>query len=84
MSGFVCPKCKIESQIFLPTTGGTEKMGQNLNISLLEGKVVIKANPFCLKYLSPQLLHLTGISSKGFKNIVAYTTQEKLSNQGTE
>ncbi|XP_044834908.1 cytosolic Fe-S cluster assembly factor NUBP1 isoform X1 [Mauremys mutica] len=83
MSGFVCPKCK--------------------------GKVVIKANLFCLKYLSPQLLHLTGISSKqaidpysdqqylkevhyylvfaslkGFKNIVAYTTQEKLSSQGME
>ncbi|XP_050822470.1 cytosolic Fe-S cluster assembly factor NUBP1 isoform X1 [Gopherus flavomarginatus] len=41
------------------------------------GKVVIKANLFCLKYLSPQLLHLTGISSKGFKNIVAYTTHKK-------
>ncbi|XP_075755408.1 cytosolic Fe-S cluster assembly factor NUBP1 isoform X1 [Pelodiscus sinensis] len=38
MSGFVCPKCKIETQIFPPTTGGAEKMCQNLNISLL-GKV---------------------------------------------
>ncbi|KAH1174060.1 hypothetical protein KIL84_008454, partial [Mauremys mutica] len=38
MSGFVCPKCKIESQIFPPTTGGAEKMCQNLNVSLL-GKV---------------------------------------------
>uniref|UniRef100_A0A8C8VDZ2 NUBP iron-sulfur cluster assembly factor 1, cytosolic n=1 Tax=Pelusios castaneus TaxID=367368 RepID=A0A8C8VDZ2_9SAUR len=38
MSGFVCPKCKNESQIFPLTTGGAEKMCQNLNISLL-GKV---------------------------------------------
>uniref|UniRef100_A0A8C9NEH5 NUBP iron-sulfur cluster assembly factor 1, cytosolic n=1 Tax=Serinus canaria TaxID=9135 RepID=A0A8C9NEH5_SERCA len=38
MSGFVCPKCKNESQIFPPTTGGAEKMCQNLSVSLL-GKV---------------------------------------------
>uniref|UniRef100_A0A8C4WMW3 Uncharacterized protein n=1 Tax=Gopherus evgoodei TaxID=1825980 RepID=A0A8C4WMW3_9SAUR len=38
MSGFVCPKCKIESQIFPPTTGGADMMCQNLNISFL-GKV---------------------------------------------
>ncbi|NXD62912.1 NUBP1 factor, partial [Eolophus roseicapillus] len=38
MSGFICPKCKKESQIFPPTTGGAEKMCQNLNVSLL-GKV---------------------------------------------
>ncbi|XP_053131824.1 cytosolic Fe-S cluster assembly factor NUBP1 isoform X1 [Hemicordylus capensis] len=38
MSGFVCPKCKKESQIFPPTTGGAEKMCHNLNIPLL-GKV---------------------------------------------
>ncbi|KAF1602611.1 UNVERIFIED_CONTAM: Cytosolic Fe-S cluster assembly factor NUBP1, partial [Eudyptes pachyrhynchus] len=38
MSGFVCPKCKNESQIFPPTTGGAEKMCQNLNVSFL-GKV---------------------------------------------
>uniref|UniRef100_A0A8D0GB10 NUBP iron-sulfur cluster assembly factor 1, cytosolic n=1 Tax=Sphenodon punctatus TaxID=8508 RepID=A0A8D0GB10_SPHPU len=38
MSGFICPKCKNESQIFPPTTGGAEKMCQNLNVPLL-GKV---------------------------------------------
>uniref|UniRef100_A0A8C9G9H2 NUBP iron-sulfur cluster assembly factor 1, cytosolic n=1 Tax=Pavo cristatus TaxID=9049 RepID=A0A8C9G9H2_PAVCR len=38
MSGFICPNCKKESQIFPPTTGGAEKMCQNLNVSLL-GKV---------------------------------------------
>ncbi|KAM5153188.1 cytosolic Fe-S cluster assembly factor NUBP1 [Mantella aurantiaca] len=38
MSGFICPKCKNESQIFPPTTGGAEKMCSDLNIPLL-GKV---------------------------------------------
>ncbi|XP_009869766.1 PREDICTED: cytosolic Fe-S cluster assembly factor NUBP1, partial [Apaloderma vittatum] len=38
MSGFICPKCKNESQIFPPTTGGAEKMCQDLNVTLL-GKV---------------------------------------------
>ncbi|XP_069503934.1 cytosolic Fe-S cluster assembly factor NUBP1 isoform X2 [Ambystoma mexicanum] len=38
MSGFVCPKCKNESQIFPPTTGGAEKMCRDLEIPLL-GKV---------------------------------------------
>ncbi|CAJ1076418.1 cytosolic Fe-S cluster assembly factor NUBP1 [Xyrichtys novacula] len=38
MSGFVCPKCKNTSQIFPPTSGGAEKMCQDLNLRLL-GKV---------------------------------------------
>lgn len=38
MSGFICPKCKNESQIFPPTTGGAEKMCQDLKVPLL-GKV---------------------------------------------
>ncbi|KAM9305555.1 cytosolic Fe-S cluster assembly factor NUBP1 [Gastrophryne carolinensis] len=43
MSGFICPKCKNESQIFPPTTGGAEKMCSDLNISLL-GKIPIDPN----------------------------------------
>ncbi|XP_052068406.1 cytosolic Fe-S cluster assembly factor NUBP1 homolog [Mytilus californianus] len=35
MSGFVCPKCKTESQIFPPTTGGGEKMAAEQNIPFL-------------------------------------------------
>lgn len=35
MSGFVCPKCKNESQIFPPTTGGGEKLSEESNIPLL-------------------------------------------------
>nr|XP_054762408.1 cytosolic Fe-S cluster assembly factor nubp1-A-like [Lytechinus pictus] len=35
MSGFVCPKCKNESQIFPPTTGGASKMCEDLKIPLL-------------------------------------------------
>lgn len=38
MSGFVCPSCKTESQIFAPTTGGAAAMGKELGIELL-GKV---------------------------------------------
>ncbi|KAK2495355.1 hypothetical protein MC885_006061 [Smutsia gigantea] len=38
MSGFVCPKCQKESQIFPPTTGGAEVMCQDLKLPLL-GKV---------------------------------------------
>ncbi|NP_001015835.1 cytosolic Fe-S cluster assembly factor nubp1 [Xenopus tropicalis] len=43
MSGFICPKCKNESQIFPPTTGGAEKMCTDLNVSLL-GKVPLDPN----------------------------------------
>ncbi|XP_069763035.1 cytosolic Fe-S cluster assembly factor nubp1 isoform X2 [Narcine bancroftii] len=35
MSGFVCPKCKHESQIFPPTTGGAMKMCKDLSIPFL-------------------------------------------------
>lgn len=35
MSGFVCPSCKGESQIFKPTTGGGEKLCEELNIPFL-------------------------------------------------
>jgi len=38
MSGFVCPNCKNESEIFAPTTGGAEAMGKELGIELL-GKI---------------------------------------------
>jgi Mrp family chromosome partitioning ATPase len=38
MSGFVCPKCKNESDIFAATTGGAEAMGAELGVELL-GKV---------------------------------------------
>jgi Mrp family chromosome partitioning ATPase len=38
MSGFVCPKCTTESEIFKPTTGGAEAMGKELGIEML-GKI---------------------------------------------
>ncbi|KAG8558380.1 hypothetical protein GDO81_016966 [Engystomops pustulosus] len=43
MSGFICPKCKNESQIFPPTTGGAEKMCSDLGIPLL-GRVPLDPN----------------------------------------
>lgn len=38
MSGFVCPKCKVNSAIFPATTGGAEKMCQDLELRFL-GKI---------------------------------------------
>ena len=35
MSGFVCPNCKGESTIFPPTTGGAEKMSEEMNVRFL-------------------------------------------------
>ena len=35
MSGFVCPNCKGESQIFKPTSGGAKKMAEEMNVELL-------------------------------------------------
>jgi len=38
MSGFICPKCHTETLIFPPTTGGAEKMCEEMGIPLL-GKI---------------------------------------------
>ncbi|XP_019850339.1 PREDICTED: cytosolic Fe-S cluster assembly factor nubp1-like [Amphimedon queenslandica] len=35
MSGFICPKCKTESKIFPPTTGGADKMAEEMGLSVL-------------------------------------------------
>ena len=35
MSGFVCPKCRHESQIFKPTTGGGERVCEDMGIPFL-------------------------------------------------
>ncbi|KAL1922019.1 uncharacterized protein VTP21DRAFT_10661 [Calcarisporiella thermophila] len=35
MRGFVCPGCKKESQIFLPTTGGAVKMASDMGVPYL-------------------------------------------------
>ena len=35
MSGFVCPGCKLTTQIFPPVSGGAEKMCQDFNVPLL-------------------------------------------------
>jgi Mrp family chromosome partitioning ATPase len=35
MSGFVCPKCKTKTDIFAPTTGGGEKMAQEMGVPFL-------------------------------------------------
>lgn len=35
MSGFVCPSCTHQSQIFKPTTGGAAKLAQDVGVSFL-------------------------------------------------
>ena len=35
MSGFVCPGCKLQTQIFPPVAGGAAKMCQDFNVPLL-------------------------------------------------
>ena len=35
MSGFVCPHCNCQSEIFPPVTGGAIKMCSDMNVSLL-------------------------------------------------
>lgn len=35
MSGFVCPNCQHESQIFPPTTGGAAKLCEDMDLTLL-------------------------------------------------
>ncbi|XP_017783555.1 PREDICTED: cytosolic Fe-S cluster assembly factor NUBP1 homolog [Nicrophorus vespilloides] len=35
MSGFVCPSCKVESEIFKANTGGARKMCEDLNVPFL-------------------------------------------------
>ena len=35
MSGFVCPKCKVESQIFAPSSGGALRMSQTMDVPFL-------------------------------------------------
>lgn len=43
MSGFVCPNCKCESQIFPANTGGADKMCSEYNLKLL-GKIPLDPN----------------------------------------
>jgi Mrp family chromosome partitioning ATPase len=35
MSGFVCPGCKNETKIFVPTTGGAQKMSEEMQVPFL-------------------------------------------------
>jgi len=35
MSGFVCPSCKKETKIFFPTTGGAERMANEMGVPFL-------------------------------------------------
>jgi len=38
MSGFICPKCSTRTEIFFPTSGGAEKMANEVGVPFL-GKI---------------------------------------------
>uniref|UniRef100_A0A8C5KFJ3 Cytosolic Fe-S cluster assembly factor NUBP1-like n=1 Tax=Jaculus jaculus TaxID=51337 RepID=A0A8C5KFJ3_JACJA len=67
MSTFVCPKCKKESQMFPPTTGGAEAMCQDLNVPLL-GKVCDKGQSFFVE--APD-----SPATKAYKSIIQRTQE---------
>jgi Mrp family chromosome partitioning ATPase len=35
MAGFVCPNCKTQTQIFMPTTGGAQALAKEMNVDML-------------------------------------------------
>ncbi|KAG1675999.1 Cytosolic Fe-S cluster assembly factor NUBP1 [Nymphon striatum] len=43
MSSFVCPKCKVQTEIFPPTSGGAEKMAADMDIKFF-GKIPLDPN----------------------------------------
>lgn len=75
MSGFVCPKCTVQSLIFPPTTGGAEQMCLDMNVKFLgripldpligqccdEGKSFLKEYP-----QSPATISLKDIITSNF------------------
>mmetsp|Transcript_10672 Transcript_10672/g.10544 ORF Transcript_10672/g.10544 Transcript_10672/m.10544 type:complete len:90 (+) Transcript_10672:735-1004(+) len=71
MSGFICPKCSHESQIFKPVSGGAEAMCDELGYELL-GKIPLDPDVLmateggkCFYREKPESL-----TSTAFKNIV--------------
>ncbi|KFM76747.1 Cytosolic Fe-S cluster assembly factor nubp1, partial [Stegodyphus mimosarum] len=48
MSVFVCPKCKVSTEIFPPTTGGAQRMAEEMNVPFL-GKIPLNSQigKFC-------------------------------------
>jgi Mrp family chromosome partitioning ATPase len=40
MSGFICPKCKIETKIFTPSSGGAEVMAKEMDVPFL-GRIAL-------------------------------------------
>jgi Mrp family chromosome partitioning ATPase len=72
MSGFVCPGCKCESQIFPPVTGGATKMCQDMNVPLMAqvplepGLLITSEKGKCYITEAPE-----SVTAKKFEEIVS-------------
>ena len=79
MSGFVCPNCKNETQIFAPTTGGALQMSKEMNVPFLGSVPIDPQLAKCcdqgLNYFeeypkSPAVISLSNIISSKFYYIL--------------
>lgn len=69
MSGFVCPNCKSETKIFSPTTGGAEKLAQEMGLTLL-GKVPI--DPLLARSCDEGVSYFERATEKGSVGVEAF------------
>jgi hypothetical protein len=78
MSGFTCPNCKCDFQIFAPNTGGAQKMCEEFKIELLSK---IPIDPELLQACDKGLCYLKNfpdkVVSKCFENIANILIKSK-------
>jgi hypothetical protein len=72
MSGFVCPNCACQSEIFPPVTGGAAKMCEDMGVQMLgrlplEPKILLS----CEKGKCFVAEHPETVSAKAFSEIVS-------------
>lgn len=85
MSGFVCPNCSHESQIFAPVTGGADKMCQDMQIPLIT-KIPIEPQLLmsceggkCFVKECPQT-----VTAKSFNTLVNHVKQAAATSQSNK
>ncbi|KAL4510491.1 hypothetical protein ABPG72_004645 [Tetrahymena utriculariae] len=76
MSGFICPGCKCESQIFPPVTGGAAKMCQDYKIDLL-GQVPLEPKVLICSEKGKSIVkeHPDSVAAKVYQHIAEKVTQ---------
>ncbi|CAH1272959.1 NUBP1 [Branchiostoma lanceolatum] len=71
MSGFICPSCQGESQIFPPTTGGAEKMAADMGVPFL-GKLPLdpRIGKCCDEGKSFLSVEPESLAAKAYKEVI--------------